>query len=375
MDLQRAFRQLRIDPRDIIHTGLSFDNSTYVDTAVPFGYRHGSMACQRFTDSIRFIMHQHGYFLANYIDDLIGCDPPNIAHAGYQFLVKLLASLGVPISQDKLCSPNTQVTCLGIDFNIMTGTITIPPPKLKDIQTECLLWLDRNTATKRQIQALLGVLLYIHKCVVPARVFVNRILFTLRMAPDAGRIRLNHAFKRDIRWFTTFLHHFNGRVFFNKTHKLPLYLYLDACLDGLGAFLNNHVYHLHVKSKAFLPQDHSIVHMEMVNILVALRTWAPILTGRQVVSYCDNAAVVAICQNGRSRDPYLAAMARNIWWLTATCDIDLQLVHISGHHNKIADVLSRWHIPNTNKNTLYDFMAKPIWDDVTIQQCLIDFSI
>ena len=376
VDLQRAFRQLRLDPGDIVYTGLSFDNKTYVDTAIPFGYRHGSMACQRFTDAIRFVMHQHGYFLANYIDDLIGCDPPKIAYAGYQFLLTLLKSLGVPISQDKLCSPSTQVICLGIDLNVTTGTITIPSPKLHDIHSECLLWLDRDFATKRQIQALLGVLLYIHKCVVPARVFVNRILFTLRMAPDAGRIRLNHAFKRDIRWFTTFLHHFNGRVFYDKTHKqTPLFLYLDACLDGLGAFVNNQVYHLHLQDKVFLPPDHSIVHLEMINILVALRAWAHIFSGRQVVSYCDNAAVVSICQSGRSKDPCLAAIARNIWWLTAACDIDLQLVHISGHHNTIADALSRWHKTTTNKNTLFNFMANPNWCDISVHQCLIDFSI
>jgi len=376
VDLQRAFRQLRLDPGDIFHTGLHFEDQTYVDTAIPFGYRHGSMACQRFTDAIRFIMHQHGYYIANYIDDLIGCDPPQMAQSGYQFLLKLLQSLGVTISSDKLFPPSLQVTCLGLDLDVTKGTLTIPPQKLHDTHSECLLWLDRNFATKRQIQALLGVLLYIHKCVLPARMFVNRILFTLRMAPNTGRVRLNHAFKQDIRWFTSFLHFFNGRVFFHKTHKQPpLFLYMDACLDGLGAYFNDKVYHVYLQDKSFLPHDHSIVHLEMINILVALRTWASFFTGRQIISYCDNAAVVAICQNGRSRDPYLAAMARNIWWLTATCDIDLQIVHISGHNNKIADTLSRWHLKSTDHRALFKYMSSPKWFHVHHHNCLIDFSI
>ena len=49
IDLQRAFRHLKLDPRDINKTGLHFLGEYYVDTAVPFGYRHGSVFMQRVT--------------------------------------------------------------------------------------------------------------------------------------------------------------------------------------------------------------------------------------------------------------------------------------------------------------------------------------
>ena len=72
IDLQRAFQHLKLDPRDINKTSLHFLGEYYVNTAVPFGYRHGSVFMQRVTDSIRCIMHKNGYFITNYIDDLIG---------------------------------------------------------------------------------------------------------------------------------------------------------------------------------------------------------------------------------------------------------------------------------------------------------------
>ena len=79
IDLQRAFRHLKLDPRDINKTGLQFVGEYYVDTAVPFGYRHGSVFMQRVTDSLSCIMHKNSYFISNYIDDLIGCDKPEVA--------------------------------------------------------------------------------------------------------------------------------------------------------------------------------------------------------------------------------------------------------------------------------------------------------
>ena len=98
INLQRTFRHLKLDPRDINRTGLQFEGNYYVDTAVPFGYRHGSVCMQRVTDSLRCIMHDKGYFLTNYIDDLIGCDEPEIALKSFQFLKNLIIKLGLVIS-------------------------------------------------------------------------------------------------------------------------------------------------------------------------------------------------------------------------------------------------------------------------------------
>ena len=107
VDLQRAFRHLKLDPRDICNTGLRFMDECYIDTAVPFGYRHGSVLMQRVTDSIRCIMHKRGYFIVNYIDDLIGCDKPQVAREAYKFLKNLIVQLGLVISEEKLFAPQT----------------------------------------------------------------------------------------------------------------------------------------------------------------------------------------------------------------------------------------------------------------------------
>ena len=179
IDLRRAFRQLKLDPRDIRHTGLAWNGKFYIDTSIPFGYRHGSLACQRVTDAIRYIVHKKGFRIFNYIDDFIGCESPALAKASFECLNALLGELGMPVSEDKLFEPQVEVPCLGIMVNVQTGIISIPEEKLHDIKRECTRWLSKDKATRKQLQSLLGSLLYVHKCVKPARMFVNRMLFTL----------------------------------------------------------------------------------------------------------------------------------------------------------------------------------------------------
>ena len=139
--------------------------------------------------------------LFSYIDDLIYCGLPSTIHASYQFLLDLLQELGLDISYKKLCPPSTKVVCLGILFDTIQRTISIPEVKLKEICTVCNTWSDRRMVTKSELQSLPGLLLYITKCVKPARFFLNRMLQLLRDNSDQTNIILTPEFFKDLNWF------------------------------------------------------------------------------------------------------------------------------------------------------------------------------
>ena len=42
------------------------------------------LACQRITDSIRYIIYKKGFQIFNYFDDFIGCEPPTSARDSFQ---------------------------------------------------------------------------------------------------------------------------------------------------------------------------------------------------------------------------------------------------------------------------------------------------
>ena len=81
---------------------------------------------------------------------------------------------------------------------------------------------------------------------------------------------------------------------------------------------------------------------------------------KKVLIHCDNQAVVVVLQSGRARDSFLGACARNIWYLAALWDIDLEYAHINGQDNRTADLLSCWQGTRENVKELENLVANPI---------------
>ena len=142
--------------------------------------------------------------------------------------------------------PCTKVTCLDIDINTVDRTIAIPEEKMCHIENMLHDWQLKTFASRQQLQSLLGNLLYIHKCVKPARIFLNRMLQLLRDNYDKNSITLTHDFRRDLRWFVKFVRSYNGTSFFY--HKpIEATIELDACLTGFGGRWGNWVYHVPIE--------------------------------------------------------------------------------------------------------------------------------
>ena len=289
---------------------------------------------QRLSDVVR----QKGFNVIYYMDNFVGVTTPNVACHSYDALHQLMRQLSLEVSTKTLVSPSTSAVCSGIRIDTVDITISIPYEKMQQITAMIQEWSSKKCCTRHQLQLLLGNLLYVHKCVKPSQIFVNRMLDLLCANYDITHITLTPEFQRDIRWFTQFLSKYNGISYFD--HKPPNNVTeLDACLVGLRGRYQNLVYHLPIVKHY---QNLSIVHLEMINILVAIRVFGHIWHRQLILVNCDNDAVVQVLNLGRTRDPSLATCARNIWQEAATNDIELKYVHIMGKQKRAADLLSRW---------------------------------
>ena len=197
----------------------------------------------------------------------------------------------------------------------------------------------QNYCSKKDLQSLLGSLLYVTKCVAPARSFLNRMLLLLRHNAHVSKILLTQDFFQDLAWFNNFLQLYNGVTFYDQ---LPsnIEVHLDACLTGLGGHFGNMIYTLPIPLGF---QQYDITHLEMVNIIVAAKIWALHWSNRIIRIYSDNMAVIQVLTTGKARDQTLATCARNLWLIAVLNNIKLQFSHIPGKHNNLADLLSRWH--------------------------------
>ena len=305
MDVARAFRNLRVAPVDSLKFGISWRGAYYVDVGILFGWMHRSSSFQILSDAIAYIMRKEGIQSRCYIDDYIAVVPKSKAHTAFYRLCDLLNELGLPINSDKLIPPTKRLTCLGIEFNIENNTMSISKDKLEAIYTEYVEVSTKTSLSKHKYQSLLGKLLYIQKCVKPARVFINRLLAVFRSNSHLKTIHLSDEFHKDIQWFLTFLPSYNGISYICK-HRLDegQSLYLDANLTGMGAVWRNRVYATPIHNCGDL--DLKIVHLEMLNIIIALKTWGVKWRHSAIDIFCDNLGVVQVVETVKTKDSFLA---------------------------------------------------------------------
>ena len=356
-DLSRAYRQLRSCPLSWPKLGITHDNKFYFDTAICFGLRTGAKFCQDTTNAISHIAEKKGYNLKNYIDDFIGAEKGLLgAEEAYFFLEAILEYLGLEENKLKAQPPATRRLWLGVIFDTIQMILEMPEYKIKQTLGLVKSWLTKTSASKRELQSLLGKLFHISKCVKNARLFVGRMLTTLRQAPDSGHIKLDTEFKKDLKWFHIFLPQYNG-ISMMSLPALPSdkEIYLDSCLTGCGGICGLEYYHAEYPQH-ILDKDHHISRLEILNIMLACKLFHKSWSKQTVTIFCDNAAAVYLLQTGRCKDEFMMACARNIWMWAAIYDFKIIPKHRPGVLMQTADALSRIHLSGLFREKCVDLI-------------------
>ena len=351
-----------VDPYDYNLLTLKWKKGYFCDVYTPFGHSGGSLTCSRITGLFRYIAYKHSFTTYTYVDDVIGIGLPVVAKEGFSYMKNLLEELNFPISTSKLVSPSEEAICLGIIINAKKQTLSIPQGKLQEIIEKCTDIIDKKSVTRRQFQSVLGSLMFIHKCVKSARIFTNRLLDSLRKS-SSNFIHITEDIRKDLRWFLHFTPKFNGTTTFDHTPPpLANTIAIDASLHRLGGVWGDHVYSIEIPEE--IKEKASIVHFEMINILVALKIWAKRWQHKYIRFLVDNEAVVTICGSSYTRDAKLAEYVRNIWLVTSLHDIKISVIHIAGKRSCTADLLSRWTDSKEQHCKLKELVPDYSWEEI-----------
>ena len=100
---------------------------------------------------------------------------------------------------------------LGIFFDLDNNCLSIPHTKLEEMRATILDAKDQPHLTIKQMQSIIGTFNHIGKAVPPARLFMSRMLDSLRNAQD-GRIPVTPSILANIMWFERCLREFNDRA-------------------------------------------------------------------------------------------------------------------------------------------------------------------
>lgn len=247
VDISAAYRSITINPSDWDSQGISWivdgEKKYYKDTRLCFGAKCAPFL---FTQISRFItrcMARRGFVnVIGYIDDFwISEQSFDRCAAAQAALLELLGDLGFRVSWHKCISPCQSIRYLGIIFNSVSMTMSLPQDKILKVKHELSFFVVRTRATKHQLQRLCGVLSHASKVIYGGRVFSRRIIDLLKGLPDRNvRLKLSTEFKEDLNWWRECAAVFNGHATIVPHHYTEeITLQTDASKGGYGIVVND----------------------------------------------------------------------------------------------------------------------------------------
>ena len=371
VDMARWYRWLQVDPAALPYFAVMWQGKVFLDRCLSFGNRGSALAAQRFIWAVSWMYrtqippHQGSYnagfkcrCLAHcecgdncsdpYIDDVIAVSPEALAADNFSSFLALADHLGLRLSTTPghISPPSTVCVALGLEYDTVANTVSLPQAKLSALVELLQSWLDRPKATDRELASVAGKLLQACGVIFSGRLFLNRILATKRRAARfSNAIYLDESFRDDVQWWLEALRLRNGVSFL--VHTSTAVITLDASTSGwydgapgIGAYHHQRHEYISVSPPKLLHELH-ISDLELLAHLLVARVWGPEMECQQVKVFTDNSACFYLAQNGRSAWDHRLRMAR----IFATSQIDhsyrVEPAWISTSDNWLADALSR----------------------------------
>ncbi|ETL77587.1 hypothetical protein L917_21472, partial [Phytophthora nicotianae] len=182
------------------------------------------------------------FFAYEWVDDHILVEPD--VDGGLQLSEATLrhAMLGVrgprSINESKFSSWSSELVALGLLWNTLRRTVSIPQDKIAKALKRVMELIERKTASKTEFHQVLGSLRHISLCLPTARPFYQRLQRQCTSAPRFGRVRLSDGAKDDVIWFRQILQH--GCLaelplsMFGSIPAPDVELFMDASNEGLA---------------------------------------------------------------------------------------------------------------------------------------------
>ena len=169
---------------------------------------------------------------------------------------------------------------------------------------------------------------------------------------------------KDINWWRIYLPEYNSTSIMWLAQELQAdaLIATDSCLKGIGGYSEGRFFHAEVPQFIQSDDRYSIVHLELIALVIGVRLWGNKVRGVRYAVNCDNEAVVHVVNKGASKDPILLDWLRELAFECAVMDCQVEARFILGRTNRIPDILSRWTI-NKSYRQQFQEIRQPHWQE------------
>ena len=353
VDLKGAFRSVGIAVDNYGATGLKWRfkgqqrHTYFIDTRCSFGARRSPEIFNELTQSVLAIMRQKGFMnIVCYCDDflIIASSKEECRRTMIQ-LIQTLRKLGFAINYDKVIGPAQVIVFLGIEINTISMAVSLPQNKLDDIKLCLVRTSQKHKISKRALQSLIGQLSWAAQVIQGGKFYLRRLLdrmCTLRR--PTHRTRLTKEMCLDLNWWIQFMSSFNGlrKMVDPRPHTA---ISIDACKQAAGGHYSAAGQIVYTPWETSWPQALGlhINHLEVLALEPAIRQWAPYFANKCVIVHTDNISAMYTINKGISKQPFVMASLRRVFWLSAVFNFRLKAIYYPGERNILADRVSRLH--------------------------------
>ena len=348
LDLKSAYRMVPVHKEDQSLLGIAWKETAYIDTALPFGLRSAPLIFTAVADGLAWAMTCCGVeYVIHYLDDFFFCAPPSAptqCSTQLQTAIVLCELLGFPVAMHKVETPSLVLTFLGLELDSIKQEVRLPKEKLIRLKALLQSWQRRRSASKHQLQCLLGHLHHAASVVRPGRSFTHSLLQALKRFNQPSHktqwVRLSAQARDDLAWWDMFLHEWNGIAYYDKPHK-----HVKVVSDASGSWGCAMIEEA-TGCWCQIPwptswKNINIAIKELLPVVIAAAIWGRRWKGTTVTFWIDNQAAVAALTSRRARDPHLSHLLRCLFFYEAHFDFLHKAEHIPGRLNCAADALSR----------------------------------
>ena len=289
---------------------------------------------------------------AVYIDDFALVGQKHVVDVAIALMRGLMERVGLPENVKKMQLVSQQSVYLGVEYDFIKSTISLPRKKQQAYLRHVNHFLNRKIATIRrsELDSLVGKLAHCAQIFSQAKIYYQRLLAALRRSKKAKgtKIKLGDAEMADLHWWHSLLTVHSGTVILDPedwgntdTHRI----YTDASSKtGYGVMWKGNYFYGKWDAKvtaAIAAGDLDINVLELICLTMAMDTFGHELKGKRILFRCDNSSCVHNIASESSRQDLRVAILRRLYVVAAIHGIQLKSTWISTHKNEHADALSR----------------------------------
>ena len=366
IDMKDAYFHVPIHQDSQRYLRFVFEGRTYQFKALCFGLSTAPQVFTRVLAPLAKWLHLLGIRILFYLDDwLILAGSLEDALRAKNLILSLSCKLGLILNLEKsMLVPSQTVTYLGMIIDSRSMLVSPTPKRVANLISLVQEFQSLRSNSAHRWEVLLGHMVSLEKFRPLARLRLRHFQHWLnlkwdRQVDSKEAIMVVPSFLlRALPWWEDSVAWLRGVPL--QPPSPSLVIFSDASNLGWGAVLG------HREASGLWSPEEKVLHINSLELLAmwkALLHWESLLQGNSVAMCGDNTTALSyIRKQGGTKSHSLFLLAEKVLLWAFERNISLTTQFIPGHHNVLADQLSRGGQVQSTEWTLSSRVCQEIWE-------------